>query len=33
MMGSVNTSVLPEPVNAIPIMSLPDNLEKIKSSE
>ena len=28
MMGSTNTSVLPEPVNAIPMISLPSNLHE-----
>ena len=29
MMGSVKTSVFPEPVNAMPIMSRPDNIAGI----
>ena len=28
MMGSTKTSVLPEPVNAIPMISLPSNLHR-----
>ena len=28
MTGSTNTSVLPEPVNAIPMISLPSNLHE-----
>lgn len=30
--GRQNASVLPDPVNAIPIMSLPENLYRIKFS-